>query len=160
MLGDFPFTGTGMGTFNDLASILYAFWETHNPSAHNLYLQVSLDLGFPGLIAYLSMLMSTLWMAASTIRTLGQREDAELRLLAIGALAGIVALMVHGLVDVAGWGTRAAFIPWLLIGWIAALYRHVTTNGVLRAVDQLDVLETPTTIQPSAYNADRERQET
>lgn len=123
IMNDFPITGIGMGMFNQLAAALYAFWETVNPGAHNLYLQVGLDLGLPGLIAYLAALLSALGMASAAARALGQRGQIELRALAVGGAAGLAALMVNGLVDVAAWGTRAAFVPWLLVGLIAALYR-------------------------------------
>ena len=128
MLADFPFTGVGMGLFNDVASLLYGFFETANPGAHNLYLQVGVDLGLPGLIAYLSVLILTLTMAVVTARTLGCRGFIGLRAMEIGALAGLVAMMVHGLFDVTVWGTRAAFFPWLVIGFLAALHRWMVVS--------------------------------
>jgi putative inorganic carbon (HCO3(-)) transporter len=126
MLCDQPFTGVGMGVFNDLAAALYAFVETANPGAHNLYVQVAVDLGIPGLIAYLSVLGLALWMAAVAVR----RGEPPLRAPAVGALAGVVALMVHGLVDVTVWNTRAAFVPWLVFGLVVVVYRQVATVQV------------------------------
>ena len=122
MLADFPFTGIGMGTFNELASLLYVFLETRNPGAHSVYLQVGVDLGVPGLIAYLAVLMLTLWMAVTATRAFDRQGQIELRAVTVGALSGITALMVHGLMDNAVWNTRAAFFPWLVIGLIAALF--------------------------------------
>lgn len=121
MLADFPFTGVGMGLFNDVASLLYAFYAPQNPGAHNLYLQVGVDLGLPGMIAFLAVLMSMLWMAGTAVKTFTQAEDNALRAVAVGALAGIVALMIHGLVDLTMWGTRAAFVPWVVMGLVMAL---------------------------------------
>lgn len=126
MLGDFSFTGAGMGLFNDVASLLYAFHEIECPGAHNLYLQVGVDLGIPGLIAYLAASMLTLWMAGAAIRAFTRTGDHALRALAVGALAGMAALMIHGLVDLTMWGTRAAFFPWLIVGLIAALFEIAT----------------------------------
>jgi putative inorganic carbon (HCO3(-)) transporter len=123
MLTDFSFTGVGMGLFNDVASLLYAFQAPQNPGAHNLYLQVGVDLGFPGLIAYLAVLMSTLWMAGASLKAFAQQRDGALRTVTVGAFAGTVALVVHGLVDIAVWGTRAAFIPWVVIGLVVGLHR-------------------------------------
>jgi len=34
--------------------------------------------------------------------------------LAAGVTAGLIAMIVHGLVDAVAWGTKLAFIPWLL----------------------------------------------
>ena len=123
MLADFPFTGVGMGLFNDVGSLLYALYSPNNPGAHNLYFQVGVDLGIPGLIAYLAVLMSTLWMGGAAVRRFRRKRESTLSAVAVGALAGMVALMAHGLVDIGVWGTRAAFFPWLMIGLIVALYR-------------------------------------
>ena len=122
MLADFPFTGVGMGLFNDVGVLLYAHYAPSNPGAHNLYFQVGVDLGIPGLVAYLAVLMMVLWMAGSAIRKFARQGDGTMRAVSIGALAGVVALMVHGLVDIGVWGTRAAFIPWIVKGLVAALY--------------------------------------
>ncbi len=126
MLGDFSFTGVGMGLFNDVATLLYAFQETECLGTHNLYLQVGVDLGIPGLLAYLAALMLTLWMAGTAAKTFARTGDSVLRAIAVGALAGMAALMLHGLVDITVWGTRAAFLPWLMIGLIASLFRVAT----------------------------------
>jgi putative inorganic carbon (HCO3(-)) transporter len=126
MLADFPFTGAGMGLFNDVAALLYAFLETRCLGTHNLYLQVGVDLGIPGLIAYLAALMLTLWMAGAAATTFTRIGDGALRAVAVGALVGMAALMLHGLVDITVWGTRAAFFPWLIGGLIAALFEVAT----------------------------------
>jgi putative inorganic carbon (HCO3(-)) transporter len=123
MLADFPFTGVGMGLFNDVGSLLYALYTPDNPGAHNLYFQVGVDLGLPGLVAYLAVLASTLRMGGTAARRFRHEKDGTLGAVAVGVLAGMVALMAHGLVDIGVWGTRAAFFPWLTIGLIAGLHR-------------------------------------
>jgi putative inorganic carbon (HCO3(-)) transporter len=51
MLQDFPFTGIGMGAYQDVANALYPFFllgpDANAPHAHNLFLQVGVDLGIP-----------------------------------------------------------------------------------------------------------------
>jgi len=138
MLQDFSFTGAGMGTFNDVGALLYPFYETQNPGAHNLYLQVGVDLGIPGLIALLATLMLTLWLGARTLcggtlcrrsrRRLSQARDAQLQALTAGALAGIIGLMVHGLVDITLWNTRAAPALWVMIAFVVALSRQAAAS--------------------------------
>ena len=128
MLADFPFTGVGMGTFNDVGALLYPFYETQNPGTHNVYLQAGVDLGLPGLIAYLALLgllVSMGWQAVGRFKETGQ---PVLRGVAIGGLSGMIALVVHGLVDNTMWNTRAAFLPWLVMGMLAALYRWTQEN--------------------------------
>ncbi len=51
LIHDFPISGIGMGTFHELASTFYAYdiyAPEHIPHAHNLFLQVTMDLGIPG----------------------------------------------------------------------------------------------------------------
>ncbi len=125
MMSDFPFTGVGMGAFNDVATRLYPFPVVDDPGAHNLALQVGVDLGIPGLIAFLAILILTVYMGLSSIAELNVSGDIPLRALSIGLLAGIIALFFHGLVDITVWGTRVAYIPWLVIGLIAAIYLYL-----------------------------------
>lgn len=122
MLSDFAFTGAGMGAFNDVASVLYAYHETQNPGAHNLYLQTGVDLGFPGLIALLAAMMLVIWASVVAIRTFEREGEETLHALAVGTLGGMGAMMTFGLFDITAWGTRAAFIPWLAMGLAVALY--------------------------------------
>ena len=115
-LSDFPFTGIGIGTWNKVIPVLYPFFtlapDVNVDHAHNLFLQVGLDLGLPGLIAYLALFINTFAMLVTTLR---QRAAAFDWALAAGALGGLVAMFVHGLVDAPIWGSKPAFIPWLLV---------------------------------------------
>lgn len=123
MLADFPFTGVGMGTFNDVAALLYPFYETQNPGTHNVYLQAGVDLGLPGLIAYLALLGLVVWAGWQAVRRFKETGQSGPGAIAVGCLSGMIALLVHGLVDNTMWNTRAAFLPWLMIGLLAALHR-------------------------------------
>ncbi len=125
MITDFPYTGVGMGTFNDVAVRLYPLSAVADPGAHNLYLQVGVDLGIPGLIAFASILILALYMSINSISCLASHEDQALRALSVGLLAGIIALLFHGLVDITVWGTRITFLPWLIIGLVTAVHLHV-----------------------------------
>jgi putative inorganic carbon (HCO3(-)) transporter len=119
MVRDFPFTGVGMGTFLPVADALYPLYTpsrefTH---AHNLLLQVGVDLGFPGLIAWLATLMLVVlggWWLYRQGRAAG---DGWLSGLGAGLFCSQVALVTHGLVDAATWGgIRPAIITWALWG--------------------------------------------
>lgn len=124
MIRDFPFTGVGMGTFNDVATRLYPFPVVPTPGTHNLYLQVAVDLGLMGLIAFLAILLLALFLGRRSLQWARQTNDFFLIPMIIGTMAGIVAFMVHGLVDIVVWGTRTAFMPWVLIGLITAVYQY------------------------------------
>lgn len=120
LVGDFPFTGVGLGTFNDVAALLYGLYAPQNPQAHNLFLQVGVDLGIPGLVSFLAIFVLAWWAAWRAYRLLA--GDRALRAVAVGGLAGLVATAAHGLIDVHTWGSKGAFIPWALIALVVALH--------------------------------------
>jgi O-antigen ligase len=122
VVSDFPFTGVGAGTFNDVAALLYGFYAPNNPGAHNLFIQAGVDLGLLGLISFLAILILVLWAALQAYHLLNTSQDRVLQAVAIGGLSGIVATIAHGLVDTHTWGSKGAFIPWMVMGLIIALY--------------------------------------
>lgn len=134
MLQDFPFTGIGMGTFRQVANLLYPFFlagpDAEIPHAHNLFLQVGVDLGLPGLIAWTALLLLVFvagWQVYRRGRVLGEGRLAGL---GAGVLASQVALVVHGLTDAPVWGTRPAVVVWALWGLaMAALALVSRTNS-------------------------------
>jgi putative inorganic carbon (hco3(-)) transporter len=130
MQADFPFTGVGMGSFNAVAERLYPLQASNNPGAHNLFLQVGLDLGLPGLIAYLSILLIALTAAWQTFRRF-QQTQTFLAATAVSLLASLIGLVLHGMVDGTVWGTRGAALPWLIIGLSLALRRGDEVTPVI-----------------------------
>ncbi len=115
-VSDFPFTGIGIGTFQRVIPVLYPLFsigpDTTITHVHNLLLQVGIDLGLPGLIAYLALLINVFALIVLTLR---QKVNALNWSLAAGALGGLVAMLVHGIFDAAVWGSKPAFVVWLLI---------------------------------------------
>jgi len=137
MIQDFAYTGIGMGTFKQVANAMYPFFlagpDADVPHAHNLFLQVGVDLGLPGLIAYLALLTGCFCMAAKTYGSqIADRQSPianpqsairNPQSLSAGLLGSLTALVVHGLTDAATWGTKPAVIVWAVFGLTAALYR-------------------------------------
>jgi putative inorganic carbon (HCO3(-)) transporter len=127
MIRDFPFTGVGVGTFQPVANVLYPFLliepgpETYH--AHNLLLQVGVDLGLPGLVAYLAILLLALWCALDSARFYHQAGEEALAAVAWASLTSLVAMLVHGVLDAPTWITgRGAFVPWAVIGLAVGLH--------------------------------------
>ena len=121
-LADFPFTGTGLGTFRVVVRRLYPI--TIEPGydiahAHNIFLQTGLDLGIPGLIAYTAVLLIIGWMAWRV-----GRADGRKRPFALGLLGGIIALHLFGLTDALALGAKPGLLLWLAFGLITAMYLH------------------------------------
>ncbi|MBN2148906.1 MAG: O-antigen ligase family protein [Anaerolineales bacterium] len=119
MLLDMPFTGIGLNTFPLIQSQFYTgYLIGPEPHAHNLYLQTALDLGLPGLVAFLWFV--TVWVV-QVLRRLGSEPISGYRLLLIGALAGVVSYLAHGAMDAMMLGAKPSFVVWALLGIGAAL---------------------------------------
>jgi putative inorganic carbon (HCO3(-)) transporter len=115
MIQDFSFTGVGLGMYSKVANVLYPFFlispDTDVGHAHNLLLQVTVDLGIPGLVVYCALL------AHAISRPLPALPDSPLeRTLRIGAHCALLAMLVHGLLDAAQWSNKLAVAPWFVLG--------------------------------------------
>jgi putative inorganic carbon (HCO3(-)) transporter len=123
MIRDFPITGIGMGTFEYVAGALYPFFVATSevmPHVHNLLLQIAIDLGLPGLTAWLAILVSV-GIAAGRIYSLGWRKGrSQVAAIGAGLLLSQFALIVHGFLDAVTWGmVRPA--PFVWAGWGMAM---------------------------------------
>ncbi|MGB0387991.1 MAG: O-antigen ligase family protein [Ardenticatenaceae bacterium] len=135
---DFPFTGMGMGTFRRVVPILYPLF-TISPDAdightHNHLLSAGVDLGIPGLIAYLA-----LWLGAGTMcwQVWHRSERADYRALALGLGAGMIAHFIWGTFDSNVLGSKAGFVFWLALGSIASLHQVALGHVILSAAKDL-----------------------
>ena len=125
---DFPFTGTGLGTFRVVALRLYpinvpdTFDFAH---AHNSFLQFALDLGVPGLISYGALLILSLMLGWQI-----SRRDPQLRPVSIGILAVLVAYNVYGLTDVLAIGSKPTLLLWILFSLLGTANRISSNKAV------------------------------
>ncbi len=123
MLQDFGMTGIGPGSFGVLGPQLYAdFWMGDltfvAPHAHNLFLQVGVDLGVMGLVGYLALLLT----AAASAWSVWRRGPTRLARTTAGALLlSLLALVLEGTLDIGAWGTQGGFVAWLILGLATAL---------------------------------------
>jgi len=124
-IADFPLTGCGLGTFRRVVWVLYPLFLIPPGSdiahAHNIYLQVALDLGIPGLVAYLAVLGLVgwmLWRAAHVLPT------PSLRALAWGLFFGLLAHQLYSMTDAVTLGSKPGAVVWAIWGLAAVLYQH------------------------------------
>ncbi|MFN2296519.1 MAG: O-antigen ligase family protein, partial [Candidatus Promineifilaceae bacterium] len=118
---DFPFTGTGFGTFREVVRRLYPVNIDPNydiAHAHNVFLQVALDVGIPGLIAYLAMLLVSAGAAWQLIK-----RDQALRVVSAGLLASLAAFHTFGLTDTLALGSKSSVLLWAIFGLLAVMIR-------------------------------------
>jgi putative inorganic carbon (HCO3(-)) transporter len=126
---DFPFTGMGMNAFRRVVPVLYPLFSidptTDIGHAHNAFLQAALDLGIPGLIAYLSVHISAFAMLVSSWRRRGKLPFPEplSRALILGLGGGLAAHLIYGLTDAVALGAKPGVLWWMLLGLVASLYR-------------------------------------
>lgn len=122
-----PLTGIGIGGFvpyvvDGMLPVRVPLTQqvTH---AHNLLLQVAVDLGIFGLLAYLGCMVIS-GMAAVKAWHRGHSGDDLNRSLAGGILAALAALNLHGILDAPLWNSKLAFIPWMLFALAIILYQR------------------------------------
>ena len=124
ILQDFSFTGIGMGLFGNLVDLIYPLFLVGSGKvvhAHNLFLQIGVDLGLPGLIAWFSIYGAVLAITLNITRVGKQTDDHWLAGLGYGLLGSQLVLGLHGLLDSVTWGVvRSAPLVWALwaIVWV------------------------------------------
>ena len=124
LMQDFPYTGVGLNMFPHVGDAMYPYpsaglWA-RVPHAHNNLLQVGVDLGTPGLVAYVGVLAV---FAACTWKVHRLSESRSMRLLASGVFAGMLAHQVYGLTDAITLGAKPGLLLWVMWGLMAALWR-------------------------------------
>lgn len=137
---DFSFTGMGMNTFRYLVHRLYPLAplvEGVTPRdlghAHNEVLQSALDLGIPGMIAFIALNMTAFWMSITTILTLQKPRhrplpaDEKFRrelflIISIGLLGGLLGHFIYGITDAISLGAKPGFLFWMVLGLITGIY--------------------------------------
>jgi O-antigen ligase len=129
---NFPLTGMGMNTFRKVMPVLYPTFLT-SPDfdvahAHNHLLQAGLDLGIPGLVAYISI-----WMVASALLVAVYRrsKDRVYTIVAGGLGIGLIAHFVFSMTDAIGLGTKVGILFWLTLALVTALH-HLALPPTVR----------------------------
>lgn len=121
---DFPFTGIGLGNFSAVSDLFYPFLLAGEgqPHAHNLFLQIALDIGLFGLAAWLACLAVVLVCCVQVMRVARNSQNSPLIVgISAGLFCGQLAMLVHGITDAPLWATRPALLVWVLWGLALAL---------------------------------------
>ena len=118
-----PLGGVGLGAFRLV--VIEAMRQVPigerfgAPHAHNVFLQVALDAGVIGLVAYVALLVVATRM---TYRMLHRDGPAFERALCLGLWSSLFAVHVFGIVDAIVLGAKIGVFFWWNLGLIAALH--------------------------------------
>ena len=137
MIRDFPFTGIGVGNFSRIAPAMYPYFllssDAAVPHAHQMFLQIAVDVGLLGLASYGAALI--LFMAVSW-QTLRLSEGTSWQALAYGLFGGFVVYVVHGMIDYITLSTKPAAVIWTAMGLMLALWGYLRSgdSGSVRTI--------------------------
>ena len=122
MVHDMPYTGVGLNTFPLVQMHFYPGVALGpEPHAHSLFLQTAVDLGLPGLLAFLWLLVAFCFVVVRAYRA---TSDQDLRVLLVGLAAGVLAYVVHGFVDTVTLGAKPIAGLFAMLGLAAAILRQ------------------------------------
>jgi O-antigen ligase len=126
MLRDHPIFGAGLSGF---ATVLAPYWNPTNIDRftypHNIVLNFWTETGLLGLISFGWILVAGLWLAWRGFRHASQAW----RVLHLGVLLALVAVVVHGLVDVPYWKNDLSFEFWVILSLTLAPFALSRNNG-------------------------------
>ena len=144
---DFKFTGMGMNTFRGVGHVLYPqcsrVFGRDVAHAHNEFLQTGLDLGVPGLIAFIAlylgafMMLSEVWRRTSLLEARGRPEHLSrsplasrplARALILGLGGGLLAHAIYGMTDAVALGAKPGVLFWMLLGLICGLHAQTRSD--------------------------------
>ncbi|MFC1755044.1 O-antigen ligase family protein [Thermoproteota archaeon] len=118
--------GTGWGTFQDVY-LKYLLPGKVNPTkdyatvyAHNLYLQVLVEIGIAGIIAFGIFIVKILIYGFKRIQNL---KDDYIRIVSIGIFSGICFFLIHNIVDFGFYFFPVAIFWWFLLGILIVMGR-------------------------------------
>lgn len=112
--------GTGSAAFSAVYPAYALGGAAYALHAHNLYLQIFVELGVVGIAVFVLMLFFFFRSVFSCYRTLGDRTQAT-TILAMGL--GVFALLVQGLTDNVWYNYRIVLLFWLLMGIVIGMGR-------------------------------------
>jgi putative inorganic carbon (hco3(-)) transporter len=129
MIRDRPLLGIGPG--HDAFNAVYPKYQRTGYtalSAYSVFLEIIVEMGFVGITCFLWLVLVTLnqgWIQLQRFRRHGDAEGFWL----MGAIASIVGLLTHGLVDTLWFRPQINTIWWLMLAVIASYYIDPSTKS-------------------------------
>lgn len=136
LVRDYAWTGGGLSTFPAVSWSNYAYaWVPPDYPiwhSHNIFLQIAVDLGLPGLIAFLALLAVVAWRA---LRVQAAVRGQPTGWLAAGLSGSVAVCVVAGLSDASTLplGLKSGLPFWIAAGGLAGAWRTLHWSQPSRA---------------------------
>jgi putative inorganic carbon (HCO3(-)) transporter len=111
-----PWFGAGLNQFRMRPGVKYELSHAHNHLIHT-----AAELGIPGLVAYLSILLGAGYMC---IRVWKKGKDGFMRMAVLGLGAGHLAHFLFGMGDSIPLGAKTGVLFWISLALIAGIYNY------------------------------------
>ena len=127
LVSDFPFTGGGLNSFAGL----YSYYILGIPflnviNSHNLFVDVSLEQGLLGGLAYFLIFLTSFWCTA---RAVSRTEIPQLRLFGWLTLFALTIAFVHGMVDDYLYNDHGTVLSLVLAGLFVPMHPNLTRTA-------------------------------
>ncbi len=120
MIRDYPWTGIGPG--NTAFNQIYPRYQRPNFSAlgaYSIYLEILVEMGVLGFVVILGLFGMVLRQGFQHLGRLRSQRDRDGFWL-LGAIAAIVGMLAHGIVDTVWYRPEIATLWWLLVALVAS----------------------------------------
>jgi O-antigen ligase len=117
MIKDYWLTGVGLG-LSAFARVYRDYMIAGTPAlhAHNLYLEMGLEMGIAGLLTFMWMIGAGLSKAVKASKT-GRAVSSVI----VGIIGGLAGHLLHGLFDYVWFSPRIVMLFWILFGMMVGL---------------------------------------
>lgn len=120
-MGKHPVFGIGLNRIRQLPSVGYERSHVHNHLLHT-----AAELGIPGLIAYLAILIGAGFMC---YKIWHRSNGGWMRMTALSLGWGQLGHLIYGMADSIPLGAKVGIFFWFSLALIAAIYNYTINNG-------------------------------
>jgi putative inorganic carbon (HCO3(-)) transporter len=140
MIRDRPLFGIGPGkaAFEKIYP-LYMHPRYTASGTYSIYLETAVETGLVGLSCLLWLILVTLTQGTRQMTRLQARKDIQ-GIWIIAAIAAIVGLLTHGLVETIWFRPKISVLWWLMVALVASKYEDVRANKREKREDRVRVL--------------------
>ncbi len=125
LIQDYPFTGSGLGSTTMVySSYVFLLHVPFSPHAHNLYMQIAIEQGIPGLIVFVAMVI----FAILGLINVYQQGNSLIRIYCAATFAALIAMLGHGMVEADLYAHLLLSIIFLPFGFTLALLLGKTSK--------------------------------